>query len=158
MVFRIVWQRVDAMHATLLKETFEAAHNSSYKDLGGGYSFPSFFLTSRNGLSTDVTTGLRSGRDISSRGTFAGPWIELSSLRLLRAHSSYTRIHSLRKDGDINWTELTVNRVSNIMSARTSKQKEMLLARLPHSWNPSKDYRESHRGTLKVDLILLLGL
>ncbi len=49
-------------------------------------------------------------------------------------------------------TELKVNRVSNIMSARTlnTKQKKMPLARLQRRRNPSKEYREHHRGNAEL--------
>ncbi len=56
---------------------------------------------------------------------------------------------SLRKYGDIIYiTAPNVIRVSNIISAVTTNTKT-LLTRLRRSWNPSKEYRERHRGKLK---------
>ncbi len=43
-------------------------------------------------------------------------------------------MHSMRKDGDINWTE------HESSLERQTQNKKMLLARLMRSWNLSKEY------------------
>ncbi len=48
-----------------------------------------------------------------------------------------------------NWTWIE-SQTSCPLERQTSNKKKLPLTRLPRRWNPSKEYRELHRGRLKV--------